>query len=180
MLESLNIQEIRANFVNKYNFNSNLLEGTKYIFVSHSLPNLNFFANGITLPSVSVGEARQSTPYADVFRAGDKMEYEPLQATFLIDEDFRVWEELYNWIRGYSYPHSGTEYKNQQKKGIYQDFSVLILKNSYESNLSFRFHDSFPTYLGPVEMTTTKNADDVLQAEVLFRYDTFEIVRGAQ
>lgn len=180
MLQTFNIASIRDQFMLKYNFNSNLLEGTKYIFVSHNLPHLNFFANRIVLPSVSVAVAEQPTPYSTIYRAGDKPEYENLVCSFLIDEDFKVWEEVYNWIRGYSYPHDGQEYTDQKKKGIYGDFSVLVLKNSYESNLAFRFKNCFPTFLGQVDMNTTRNADDVMTAEVIFRYDTFDIVRGSQ
>lgn len=179
-MDSLSIAEIRQNFINKYNFNTNLLEGTKYIFVSHNIPNLNFFATSITLPSVSVPEATQHTPLSTIYRAGDKMEYEPIRATFLVDEDHRVWEDIYNWMKGYSYPHTQDEYKQQLKRGVYHDFSVLVLKNSYESNFSYRFHNAFPTFLGTIEMSTTKFADDVLQTDVILRYDTFEIIRGAQ
>lgn len=175
--EALTVAAARESFLNKYDINSNILETSKYIFVTHNLPFLNFFAQSVQTPSISTNEVFQDTPYSIIYRAGDKLMYEPLTATFLIDEDLKVWEEIYNWMRGYTYPTTREEYRAQAKKGIYADMSILFLKNSHESNLSFRLHDCFPTSIGPINFDSTADAGTVMTTDVTFRFSTFEIVR---
>lgn len=108
------------------------------------------------------------------------MQFEELAVTFLVDEDLRVYEEVFNWLKGITFPHQFKEYKEQKDKGIYADCSVLFLKNSYESNLSFRFHNMFPTSIGPINFTSGTDGSQVLTTDITFSYDTFRIVRGAQ
>ena len=85
----LDIAKARQSFLDKYDINSNLIESSKFLFVSHNMPHLNFFVQAVTLPSVSIGEAIQDTPYSTIYRAGDKMNFEPIAVTFLIDEDLK-------------------------------------------------------------------------------------------
>lgn len=175
----LTVAAARQSFLEKYDINSNILESSKFIFVAHTTPYLNFFAQGVTLPSVSGQEVLQETPLSTVYRAGDKIMYELLAVQFLIDEDLKVWEELHNWIRGYTFPVNFNEYKVQKTKGIYADMDILFLKNSYESNLSMRFRNVFPTSVGPLTMSSDTGPENVMTTEVTFRYDYFDIIRGS-
>jgi hypothetical protein len=177
-LYAISIEEARANYLSKYNINSNLLESAKYLFVTHNLPNLNFFAQGLTFPSVNGTEILQSTPLSDVYRAGDKIMYDPLTITFLVDEDLRVWEECANWLTGYTFPQNYSQYKEQRRKGIYSDMSLLVLKNSWESNITFRFYNCFPTSVGPFTLNSSDGADAIMTTDVVFRFDTFSIIRS--
>jgi hypothetical protein len=177
-LYSISIEEARANYLSKYNINSNLLESTKYLLVTHNLPNLNFFAQGLTFPSVNGTEILQSTPLSDIYMAGDKILYDPLTISFLVDEDLRVWEECASWLIGYTFPQNYDQYKKQLRRGIYCDMSLLVLKNSYESNLTFRFYNAFPTSVGPFTLNSSDSADAVMTTDVTFRFDSFSIIRG--
>jgi hypothetical protein len=176
--EFLSISAIRQNFQSKYNINSNLLETTKFIFVPSNMTNLAFFSQSILLPSVSLNEVPVETPYSTTYRAGDKLMYEPITITMLIDEDLRVWEDVYNWMKGLGYPNSGIEHQQQEAKGLYHDMHLIVLKNSYETNMVFKFEYCFPTFLAPVQMTSSGSPEDILTADITLRYDTFKIVRS--
>lgn len=176
--EFLSISAIRQNFQSKYNINSNLLETTKFIFVPANMTFLAFFSQSVLLPSVSLNEIMVETPYSTTYRAGDKLIYEPITISMLIDEDLRVWEDTYDWLKGLGYPHSGIEHQQQEAKGLYHDMHLIVLKNSYQTNMVFKFENCFPTFLGPIQMASTGSPDDVLTADITFRYDTFTIVRS--
>lgn len=179
--EFLTIEAARQTFLDKYDINTNYLEASKFIFVSPTMHNLNFFAQSAVLPSISIDAPRQPTPLSDIFRHGDKIIYEPLTLTFLVDEDLKVWEELYNWAAGNTYPIDQKQYAEQLKKGgPYADMQLIFLKNSYQSNLSFKFWNCHPIFLGTINFSSSSDAESVLTTEVTFRFDTFEIMRGAQ
>lgn len=176
----LTISSARSTYLNKHQINTNALESSKFLMVTHNLPYLNFFSQSALLPSVAATEVPFETPLSTVYFAGDKLQYEPISISFLIDEDMKVWEELYNWMKGYAFPHSEKEYSDQKKRGIYSDMSLIFLKNSFASNLVMRFYNCWPTFLGPVQFTSTDSGPGILQTDVTIRYDTFKIIRIAQ
>lgn len=173
----ISLAAAKESFITRYAINSNLLESAKFVFLSQNMKYLNLFATGAIVPSVSLGEVLQPTPLVDIYRAGDKIQYEPITATFLIDEDLRVYEELYNWMKGLGFPHDHSEYSNQVREGRYADLNVLFLKNSTESNLKMKLYNAFPIFLGPIQMSSQESPDQVLTTDVTFRYDTFEMSR---
>ena len=170
--------DIQANFLQKYRINENLLGSSKFIFITHNMPFLNYFCQSIQLPSVSTSPAIQPTPLVNIPRAGDKMIYEPFTVTALIDEDLRMWEETHNWIRGLTFPEKDSEYSRQKKMGIYHDMHLLFLKNSNTDNLKMKFIKCFPSSISSVRMSSTDAADVMLTADITFYYDIFNFERN--
>ena len=173
----LQIAEAQQSYLTKYNINSNLLQSAKYIFVSHNTPFLNYFSQTATLPGVSTNPVLAPTPYSETWRHGDKMDFQELTITALIDEDLRVFEETYNWLKGLTYPHNGSEYEKQKRSGLYADMDLLFLTNSATDNLSIRFTNCHPIALGSLTMSSMDSPVSVITCDFTFRYDTFEIRR---
>lgn len=157
--------------------NPNLLQQTKFQFTLLSAPYLRYFCQNANLPGVNVGFAKQATPLSTVYRAGDKIEYAILVLEILLDEDLRVWESIYNWMRGYSFPENFQEYTDQKKKGIYCDATLLALKNSNLRNVNIKYINCFPIDLAGINFDTTTNADTIMTTKVTFRYDYFSFDR---
>ena len=93
--------------------NTSLLQATKYTFIIPDMPFLKYFCQTISLPTVSTSEVAVPTPFSTTYRHGDKLVYEGLTLTALVDEDLRIWEESYKWIRGLTRPAEYKEYLRQ-------------------------------------------------------------------
>lgn len=172
------IQQAKDTYLHKYNINANRLESANFLLVTHNSPFMNFFCQTIVIPSVTTNGAMVPTPYSDTWRHGDKLVYEPLNVSILIDEDLMVWEEAYNWIRGLTYPHDSAEYRAQVKRGLYADMSIIFLKNSKNPNLMLRIRNAHPIFVGPVNMSVGDDPSVVLQTDITFQYDTFHFIRS--
>lgn len=57
-----------------------------------------YFLQKYNLPGFTIGESVQSTPYQTVSLPGSQVTYNPFNATFILDEDMKVWYDLWKWM----------------------------------------------------------------------------------
>ena len=60
--------------------------GTQWRLAFNRLPKTTWFCTAANLPGIQLGEASYPTPMTDTFVAGDKLTFETLNITFLVDE----------------------------------------------------------------------------------------------
>lgn len=159
--------------------NVSLLQPNKFTFMIPDMSNLVYFVQNINLPGISTSEVAVETPFSATFRHGDKLVYEPLTITFLIDEDMRTWEETHNWLVALTFPKDFRQYgkiKGESKK-LYYDAIFTINTNANIPNLRIKFFNCHPVSLGEIQFSTTDSAETNMVADVTFRYDRFEIER---
>jgi hypothetical protein len=161
--------------------NTNFLQRTKFTFIIPNLPFAKYFCQTVTMPGVATNEVMVPTPFVDTYRHGDKLQYEPLMISFLIDEDFRVWEETYNWIKSLTVPHNFNEYRRfkNQKVEAYYDGILTFNNNANRPNFRVKFIGCHPTSLSAVDMSVMENADSTPTALLSFRYQYFDIERNS-
>ena len=86
--------------------NSSFLQGNKFTFSFATLPFLKYFCQSINMPGVSTSPVNVDSPFSSMYRHGDKLVFDQLNMTILIDEDLRVWEETHNWLVALTKPVS--------------------------------------------------------------------------
>jgi hypothetical protein len=159
--------------------NTSFLQPTKFGFTFPTLPFLRYFCQSVIIPGVSTSPVRVSSPFVDTYRHGDKLVFDQLTVTALIDEDLRLWEETYNWIVGLTKPDRFPQYiRSKDKKAqLYHDGVLTINTNANLPNIRITFTDCHPISLSPIQFATTETADTLLTSDIVFRYDQMEIVR---
>ena len=155
--------------------NTNTLQGNKFQFILPDLPHVTFFCQMVMLPGASTSAAIVETPFQTQYRHGDKMQYDPLVITFLVDEDLGNWIEVYNWIKGLTKPNGFQEYNDQKKKFLYRDCQVIISTNSNIANYKFTFKNCHPISLGPLTMTAMDDPNLTPTVDLTLQYDTYSI-----
>lgn len=170
---------VASSLLNKTPENTSLLQSTKFTFVFPLLPFARYFCQTISIPGVSTTAIDIPTPFASTFRHGSQLQYEDFQINAILDEDLRVWQETYNWIKSLTRPESYREYLKSYDPAaeMYQDAILTINTNANRPNVRFKFKNCHPTSLGAVRFNTSENADTIITADLTFRYDTFEIER---
>ena len=170
--------------------NKDLLQSTKYRLTFTRLPGVTFFCQVINLPGLSTGEAMYPTPFIDLYTPGDKLSYDLLNVTFLLDEDLRDWEQLHDWIRGMTFPKEFKEYVDLKRLSAtaaqraanklppqYTDASLTIYTNKNNPNIRINFKDLFPTSLTGIMFNAADTADNILTADATFRFSYYDIER---
>jgi hypothetical protein len=166
--------------------NQNLAQPSKFLLSFDRLPNLTFFCTGVNLPGISMGEAVQQTPFIDAPIPGDKIVYDTLEISFLIDEQLTSWMGIHDWMIGLGFPESFDQYKNlplqqriqmKHEKPQYSDAIITIYSNKNNPVLQVRFIDLFPINLGSMSFNTADSAEAVMTSTASFKYTNYHIQR---
>lgn len=159
--------------------NTSFLQPTKFTFAIPTLPFLKYFCQTVNLPGVSTSAITVETPFSATYRHGDKLVYEGFSVSVIVDEDLRVWEETYNWLKALTFPKEFPQYirYNDKQASPYHDAELTINNNANIPNIRVKFFDCHPTSIGGINFNVTDNADTTITTDIQFRYDRFEIER---
>ena len=165
--------------------NINRLLENKFLVTFDRIPTTTYFCDQVTRPGIYTDNPIYPTQGKNIPLAGSKMEAEEFVMRFKVDEDVLSWEEIYNWIRGYSTPSTHKEYVNMKKKvntegrlPAYSDAVVSILTNTNHPNIRVIYKDIFPVKLSSLQFDSTTGNSSELLATAHFRYSDFTIMRG--
>ena len=175
---------------------------TQFRFGINQLPKVEFFVQSCNSPGTSMGTATMSSPFKDIAVMGDKIEYEDLSVTFLVDEYLENYIELHNWLKGIGFPENRQQFstyrdvtsntpntvnvstqqndigvtgKANRDRTMYSDAYLMLLSNKNNPIVEVDFKNVFPTSLGGLDFN--QNATDVeyLTCTATFKYQIYEI-----
>ena len=161
--------------------NTSFLQPTKFTFAFPTLPFLKYFCQTVIIPSVSTSAVTVASPFANMYRHGDKLEFGELTVTALVDEDLRVYEESLNWLKALTKPNDYGQYIRQRQRDNsttpYHDAELTINTNANVPNIRFKFTECHPVLIGQIDFDTKQNAMSTITIDITFRYDQFYIDR---
>ena len=175
---------------------------TKFKFNIIKLPKVEYFCTAINLPGVSLADNyTQPTPFRDIPLPGEKLSYENLVMTFLVDENLENYQEIHGWLRGLGFPGGYAEFKTlldagvdrfptsknsvlgdagrskfaaPNQGGLFSDATLTILTSKNNAVVEVIFSDVFPISLSGLQYTQQANDTDYLTATVTFNYKLYD------
>jgi hypothetical protein len=175
---------------------------TQFKFSIIKLPKVEYFCTAVNIPGITLGGAMsQPTPLKDIPIPGDKLTYEPLQMTFLVDENLENFQEIHGWLVGLGFPRDYSEFQNLVSSGndrfpakttqtsteigkvkygaantggIYSDATLTVLSSKNNSQVEIRFRDVYPTGLTGLQYNQQAADVDYLTATVSFEYEIYD------
>ena len=175
---------------------------TKFKFSIIKLPKVEYFCTQVNLPGISISDNySQPTPFRDIPLPGEKLSYEPLTMTFLVDENLENYQEIHGWLRGIGFPGGHEEFKNlldggsdrfptsknsklgdagrvkfgaPDTGGIFSDATLNILTSKNNPVTEVRFNDCFPISLSGLAYNQQATDTDYLTATVTFNYKLYD------
>jgi len=159
--------------------NTSFLQGNKFTFEFPTLPFLRYFCQTGNLPGVQTNAVTVETPFSATYKHGDKLIYDTLEIIAIVDEDLKIWEESYGWLKALTFPNEFREYwKNTNGKyTAYHDGILTINTNANEPNIRIKFLNCHPVSISGINFDTKLTADATITCTISFRYDTFSIDR---
>ena len=158
------------------------------------MPMTTFTVQEVSLPSVTARTATVGAPGLNIRHLPDRLTYDPLSVTFMMDEEFRAWRELYSWMYGMTggpdrsvvtaeFIESQINFVYPEKPGNRLDTAarttagLTILNAMKIPVLRFVFHNVYVTSLGQVQFSTTAT-DSItpLTCQATFDYDYYSVV----
>ena len=170
--------------------NINFLGQNGFRFAIKRLPNVNYFCQTVSLPSINLNVVETPTPFANIPRPGDRLLYDPLVIRFRVDENMANYFEIHSWLEGLGHPDELSQTRDisnqirQQQIGnnptgyasTYVSEGVLSILTSHKNvNKNIFFRDCFRVSLTELSFDSTNATLDYLEAIVTFRYRKYDL-----
>ena len=175
----------------------------QFRFTMSKLPQVEFFVQTANIPGISLGSTNQETPLKDIAGAGDKVNYQTLDVSFLVDENLNNYKEIHDWITGLGFPQNHNQFADLQgtsadrfpgttastvatgtsikqpldEGGIYSDATLIVLNSKNIAKTEIRFQNVYPISLGSLSYDIKASDVDYLQVQASFNYMYYEIAQ---
>jgi len=175
---------------------------TQFKFGIIKLPKVEYFCTAANIPGITLGTSNLTTPFKDVPMPGDKLDYDTLNISFLVDENLENYREIHGWMTGLGFPKDYSQYRTLQSAGtdryptttnetysseigvtskntpddggLYSDATLFVLTSKNNSNIEIRFRDIYPISLSGLDYNQQATDVDYLTASVTFQYKIYE------
>ena len=172
--------------------------GTQWRLAFNRLPKTTWFCTAANIPGISLGEAQYPTPMTDIMLTGDKLTFETLTITFIVDEELQNYRELWDWMVGIGAPKShdqwtsvlsegdgavrqfGTNDKDPRTKltyeesNLYSDATLIVYNSKNMAKVNVQFKNMFPTSLSGLDYSQELTDVEYFHATASFRYLYYE------
>ena len=158
----------------------------QFRFKCSKLPTVEFFCQTANIPGIGLGAADVDTPLKSIPFPGDKVTYQDLAISFLVDENLNNYKEIHDWIIGLGAPQNHTQFSDLRatgtdrfpghtsyansttadplpEGGTYSDATLTILNSKNIAVTEIRFHNIFPTSLGALSYDVQASDVNYLQ-----------------
>ena len=141
------------------------------------LPEVQYFCQRISLPTVVLGETNEPTPFLNVPLEGDTLTFEALTLSFIIDEDLQNYISIYEWLTALGFPRDYAQFRTlKQPKdagktdSLYSDLTIVLHTNKSNPNYRIKFTDCFPTSLSSIQFDSTPTGMDPIVVDTTFNF----------
>ena len=175
----------------------------QFRFKMTKLPTVEFFVQSANIPGITLGETSMPTPLKDISMPGDKLTYQSLDVSFLVDENLNNYKEIHDWMTGIGFPQDHKQFADVlatgsdrfsgstastaavgsgkpaplSEGGIYSDATLIVLNNKNIAKTEIRFQNVYPTSLGSLSYDIKASDVDYLQVSASFNYMYYDIVQ---
>ena len=174
---------------------------TQFRFIINQLPKVEYFTVAGNIPGLTLDEIDLGTPLKNIPLMGNKLTYEDLTITFIVDEDLQNYIEMHTWLTSIGFPKDRSQFKDFRSTtsnmstttrgeskdigdvrattpelAMTSDAVMTILTNKNNPVVECRFKDVFPTSLSGLTYSQNQTDVEYLTAEVNFKYQIYEIV----
>jgi len=156
--------------------NNNPLQATKFLLTFARIPTTQYLCQEVNIPSVSLGEVNRATPFLDMFSPGTKLQYSPLDVTFMVDEELQSWKDMYNWFVSIADP-DGFEKRDHNKElqqvKHFSDATLTVLSALNNPIVRLQFTNVFPLSMSDIKFDTKLSAETIITCTATFRYQSY-------
>ena len=171
--------------------NRNYMSPVGFKLVLTKTPKVDFLCQSANIPSISMGTAIQPSYLKDIPVPGDKVLYDDLTVSFLVDEKMENYLAIHKWMPGLGYPEFRAQYDqlkkddNRTNRGVvdkgdpryfeFSDATLQVLNSNYKPSVLINFKDAFPISLSTLDFDVTTRDYNYFTAEVTFKYTIYNI-----
>jgi hypothetical protein len=192
MAYTANINYIQENTKTSLTRTYDFLRPNAFRFGIKDMPGVSFTCQSANIPDIQLGFAIQPSPFVDIPRIGDKINFGDFTIRFLISEDMTNYIELYSWLIALGFPENYEQFSTFAKKRpsgfpfvtdqsgksevlAYSDGTLTILDSTNNAKVNIIFKNLFPVSLQALDFDIASQSVEYFTAIASFKYTTFEV-----
>ena len=174
---------------------------TQFRFLINQLPKVQYFTTEANIPGITLSDVELGSPLKNIPMLGDKLTYEDLAISFIVDENLENYIEMHTWLTGIGFPKDRSQFStfrsttsnvktstrgvskdigdvraSTPELAMFSDATMTILTNKNNPVVECRFADVFPTSLSGLTYSQNQTDVEYLTATVNFKYKIYEII----
>ena len=174
------------------------LSPTQFRFGINQLPKVEFFTTAATIPGINMGDAMFDTPLKNIPVMGDKLTYENLEITFIVDEFLENYRSLHEWMTSIGFPKDRKEFRDfrsnisntpsadlgtpsKERVGqataanaLFSDANLIVLSNKNNPILQVDYQNLYPVALSAIQFSQDSTDVQYITASATFSYQIYE------
>ena len=170
--------------------NKSILNKNNFKLLIQKVPTVEYFVQTVTIPGVTFEETVLPVGVGvDVYFHCDKVSFDTLNVSFLVDEDLKNYQEMYDWmtqivpianpsdyqsLAGSTMSTLGVSSHDGEDTNLTSQITLVTNTNKNIPNKYFRFYDCFPISLGSLELQSGSETAPVT-CDVQFRFNFYDI-----
>jgi len=151
---------------------------------------VEYFVQSANVPGMTLQTATIPSPFYDYPIPGDTLSFDPLNISFLVDENLNNFNELHKWMSRLGFGESHQEFadllregtpsqRTSSSKGIqrplpeigtYSDATLTILSSKNLPKTEIRFKNVFPTSISGLDYSVQGSDVDYVTCSASFSY----------
>ena len=136
-----------------------------FIFSINDLPNTQFDVLTTSIPSITLTQTPHQTPYGNIPRPSNTIEYSDFTLTFIVDENYVNYFECYNWMQK-------LRVSTPETIRDLSDAHLVLLNNNKNEIYRIKFESVWPSILGEVQLNSS-SASDIITCDLTISYTQF-------
>jgi hypothetical protein len=176
-------------------FNIFPLDPTNHVMQFSRMPMTTFVVQEVNLPGVTAKPAVTASPGLNIHSIPDRLVYDPLTVTFMMDEELRAWRELYAWLLGMTGGYDRSEIvaefidqhinyvwpekaQHRQEKVARTTAALTIINPAKIPMIRVLFNNLYITGLSALTFSTkeTDTISNTMSCTATFEYDWYSVV----
>ncbi len=175
--------------------NLNILRNSNFQLIIQHMKFVNFFAQDVDLPDLSVENIEQKRSVGRGFELqGNHLSYTPLTISYMLDEDFKNYDALVSWLKATvnadpdeinsfeSLVIKNTPYNIDVSNApilnnVGKEASLLFPRNNHIHNIEMVFQNLFPISISSPKLSVNIEDTPVYLINATFKFDTFKLVK---
>ena len=174
------------------------LSPTQFRFGINQLPKVEFFTTAANIPGINLGDAVFETPFKSIPVMGDKLTYEQLTISFIVDEFLENYRSLHEWMTSIGFPKDRKQFRDFRSNtsntpsasvstpsaervgkvtpanALFSDANLIVLSNKNNPIIQVDFQNMYPVSLSALQFSQEGTDVQYITASATFSYQIYE------
>lgn len=160
----------------------NFLSPLGFKFQISRSPDINYFVQSVTTPSMTISESNIPTPFVKLPMPGDHIDFGQFTIDFKVDEQMVNYMDIYNWMMAIGFPDNFDQYKTlaynkpETGTGLVSDATLIVMTSSMNPLKQVIFRNIWPVSLSPIHFDSRSSDITYVEATATFACQKFDII----